>query len=165
MPGGRPSEYDPTIASDICHIISTTKDGLKTICDSDDRFPDSNTFYRWLVNNQELRDLYAHAKEDQLQLIEDEMLAIADDSSNDYMLTKRGMVVDKEAVQRSNLRIETRKWLMAKLKPRKYGERASVAGAVIVLNLPNGATDLMMADNTPVIEGTVLPQLPDKSTT
>ena len=78
--------------------------------------------------------MYARAKEDQLQLLEDEILDIADDGTNDWMEIelKNGhtkTVLDKEAVQRSNLRIEARKWLMAKLKPKKYGDKVQHTGA------------------------------------
>lgn len=91
-----------------------------------------NTFYRWMNSHPELRELYARAKDDQLDLIEDEILEIADDATNDFMEieTKKGtkVVFDKEAVMRSNLRIEARKWLMGKLKPKKYGDRTTLAG-------------------------------------
>ncbi len=60
-------------------------------------------------------------------LMEDEILAIADDSVNDWVTRKYGdtevQVPDTEAIQRSRLRIETRKWLMGKLKPKKYGDK------------------------------------------
>jgi hypothetical protein len=58
----------------------------------------------------------------------DELLEISDDASNDWMArrAKSGdieSVPDNEAVQRSRLRVDTRKWLMGKLKPKKYGDK------------------------------------------
>ncbi len=91
--------------------------GLKDICASESRFPDSNTFYRWMIQNPALRELYARSKEDQTQLIEDEMLSIADRANI------RGQ---HDCVERSKLQIETRKWLMGKLKPKKYGEKQTL---------------------------------------
>lgn len=127
MGAGRPSSYDPEIAADICSQISTSRLRLRSICDADERFPDVNTFYRWMGSHPELRELYARAKDDQLDLIEDEILEIADDSTNDFIEIQRkkgvDIIFDKEAVMRSNLRIESRKWLMGKLRPKKYGDR------------------------------------------
>ena len=60
------------------------------------------------------------------------MLEIADNSTNDWMERRRedGTVVtvlNGEHVQRSRLRIDTRKWLLAKLQPKKYGKHVSAA--------------------------------------
>ena len=55
------------------------------------------------------------------------MLDIADDGTNDFMevQSKGGnsyMVEDKEVTNRSKLRIETRKWVLGKMNPKKYGD-------------------------------------------
>jgi hypothetical protein len=57
----------------------------------------------------------------------EEMIEIADDGTNDYVEGetvdgKPFIKLDKEHVMRSKLRIETRKWISAKLKPKKYGD-------------------------------------------
>lgn len=71
--------------------------------------------------------MYARAKEQQQELQEDELLDIADDGTNDTYVDDEGKVrVDHDHIQRSKLRIETRKWLMAKLKPKKYGDKVDV---------------------------------------
>ena len=36
--------------------------------------------------------------------------------------------VNNEAVQRSRLRVDARKWLMSKLMPKKYGEKLELGG-------------------------------------
>lgn len=57
----------------------------------------------------------------------DEILEIADDGRNDWMEIQNrdgdniGWKVNGEAVQRSRLRIDARKWLLSKLLPKKYG--------------------------------------------
>jgi hypothetical protein len=38
--------------------------------------------------------------------------------------------VDQEAINRSRLRVDTRKWLLAKLLPKVYGEKLEHAGAI-----------------------------------
>lgn len=58
----------------------------------------------------------------------EDILDIADDGTNDYMMRERPdgteyELVNSEHIQRSRLRVDTRKWLMAKMKPKKYGEK------------------------------------------
>jgi hypothetical protein len=56
------------------------------------------------------------------------MLDIADDGTNDF-ITKTSSdgtefeVVNTEHIQRSKLRIDTRKWNLSKMQPKKYGEK------------------------------------------
>lgn len=124
---GRPSSFSPELTDRICSLVSTNPLGIRELCKLYPELPDPQTIYRWIADKKDFREQYARAKETQLQLLEDEMLTIADDATNDYMdVTRRGetiRVLDKEAVMRSNLRIETRKWLMSKLLPKKYGDK------------------------------------------
>lgn len=120
---GRPSIYSEALAERICDLVATQSKGIRRICDENDDLPDPDTIYRWLRSRPTFYELYTRAKEAQLQRVEDEMIEIADDGSNDWMETKHGKMLDKEAVQRSHIRIETRKWLMSKLMPKKYGDR------------------------------------------
>jgi hypothetical protein len=58
----------------------------------------------------------------------DEILRIADDSSNDWMEveTRSGRkvrVVDHEHIKRSEVRIRTRTWLMTRFAPKVFGDR------------------------------------------
>ena len=62
----------------------------------------------------------------------DEITEISDDGSNDWMTVKRGggevEVENREVVNRSRLRVDTRKWLMSKIAPKKYAERLALTG-------------------------------------
>ena len=89
--------------------------------------PKRQTVLRWMADNKDHRDIYARAREAQADYLAEEILTIADDSTNDYMLMKNSdgeerEVLNTEHVQRSKLRIDSRKWLAGKLSPRKYGE-------------------------------------------
>lgn len=58
----------------------------------------------------------------------EELLDIADDWTNDYEWKENDdgseyMVLNSEHLQRSRLRVDTRKWLMSKMKPKKYWEK------------------------------------------
>jgi hypothetical protein len=57
----------------------------------------------------------------------DELLEISDDNSRDYKSDTNGnLSADHEHINRSRLRIDTRKWYLCKLAPKRYGEKVSV---------------------------------------
>ena len=124
----RPTRYNKTLAEGICLEIMMGR-SLRSICEDKD-MPDKSTVCRWLAdkNKSEFRDQYAYAREIQAEMMGDELLDIADDGTNDFVeRTKRDgsveVTLDKEAVLRSKLRVDARKWLMSKLKPKKYGDK------------------------------------------
>jgi len=123
-PAHRPTLFTMDLADKICEKVSEEL-SMRTICLADE-FPEARTIYRWLRQHEEFRQQYAHAKAEAAEAFGEEILDIADDGSNDWMevRNKKGdieIVLDKEHVMRSRLRIDTRKWLMEKLKPKKYG--------------------------------------------
>lgn len=88
-----------------------------------------NTFYSALVRDEDLAKRYARAKELQCQAMENEILDIADAREGDVMFDDKGnRIIDNEAVQRARLRVDARKWILAKRLPKKYGERIEHAG-------------------------------------
>ena len=128
MPAGRPSEYTQDMADIICAQLADGE-SLRTVCLADD-MPSKTSVFRWLRSHEEFRDQYARAKEESADALTDEMLDIADDGSNDWM-KRHGKddedywVTNGECIQRSRVRIDTRKWIASKLKPKKYGDKTS----------------------------------------
>ena len=129
---GRPSDYSPEIADIICERIA---DGvsLREICRTE-VMPSKAAVFRWLAAHADFRDQYARAREAQADALADELLDIADDGDNDWMERKGedgqslGWRENGEAIQRSRLRVDTRKWIASKLKPKKYGDKLAVGG-------------------------------------
>lgn len=127
---GRPTTYNQDIADKIIHQISTTSLGLRTICRMDG-MPNRDSVFEWLKVHKEFSDRYTRAKEMQIELIAEEMCDIADDGSNDLMVVTKPNgeqyeQENKEVTSRSKLRVETRKWLLSKLAPKKYGDKLDV---------------------------------------
>jgi hypothetical protein len=126
---GRPSDFTPEIANAICEELIEGK-SLRTICAAEDK-PSASTVCRWLSQHAEFREQYAHAREAQADTLTDEMLDIADNGTNDWMAKKDGdgfliaQEYNGDAVQRSKLRIDTRKWYASKLAPKKYGDKVT----------------------------------------
>lgn len=119
---GRPSDYTQDKADAICAILSEGK-SLRSIC-RDESMPSLQTVFSWMRKFPEFLEQYARAKEESADALTDEMLDIADDSSDDYIQDEEGRTkLNSEAVQRSRLRVDTRKWIASKLKPKKYGEK------------------------------------------
>lgn len=117
MPVGRPSDYNEEIAAEICARLADGN-SLRSIC-RDDHMPDKGTVFRWLAAHEAFRDQYTCAREAQADTLFDEMLDIADDAGKDVV----DGAVDQEHIQRTRLRIETRKWMAGKLRPKKYGDK------------------------------------------
>lgn len=89
--------------------------------------PSRTVIVRWLQENPEAERQYLQARERLLDLWADEVIEIAEDGRNDWVEREnaRGqvaVVLDKEAIARSRLRIESRQWLLAKLRPETYGD-------------------------------------------
>lgn len=127
----RPTKYTPELTDLICERLSEG-DSLRTVCLADD-MPDKATVFRWLRIHKQFRDQYETAKQESADAMADEILDIADDGTNDWMdkTNKDGEVIgealNSEHVQRSRLRIDTRKFLMAKMKPKKYGDKVDLS--------------------------------------
>lgn len=105
-------------------------EGLATICRSEG-FPSRQAFLRRVETDPELADRYARARGDGIECLADQILSIADDSSEDYITRHREngseyTTVDQEHVNRSRLRVDSRKWLLSKLRPDKYGDAIKV---------------------------------------
>src|SRR5690606_33337300 len=87
---------------------------------------------------------YREAQRASCELLAEEILAIADDSSGDWTTDSDGNeVVDHENIQRSRLRVDARKWILAKRHPEKFGDRAQVehSGGLnvqVVTGVPQG---------------------------
>ncbi len=126
---GGQSLYTEELAADICVRLSTGQ-SLREISRASG-MPRASTIVDWTtdeVNCPGFGERYAHARGIFLQVIADEILEISDDGSNDYITRTRSdgsseQGLDAEHVQRSRLRVDSRKWLLSKLKPGTYGDK------------------------------------------
>src|SRR5690606_9867730 len=93
---------------------------------------------------QSFSEQYTRAREIQAETLVDEILEISDDGSNDYMqrISEDGGVTgwreNGEALARSKLRVDTRKWVASKILAKKYGDRLAVeqSGIIATTNIP-----------------------------
>lgn len=123
-------EYDPETGDKICDMLAQGY-SLKSICEDDD-MPGMTTVFKWLRTHEEFAKLYAQAREAQADTLADEIQDIVDDGRNDWVertderTGRTRIVLNEEAIARSRLRMDARKWIASKLKPKKYGDKVDV---------------------------------------
>lgn len=133
---GRPSEYTQSIADRICELLA---DGisLRTVCKMDG-MPAGATVFKWMRENDEFLKQYARAKQESADAMAEDILEIADTAEQ---IVRSGAEKKSGAyAQTQRLRVESRKWLMAKMKPKKYGDKVDVTSGGKPIPLLGGAT-------------------------
>ena len=127
---GRPSIYTPELAMRICMEMASGK-SLRAICKADD-MPARSTVKLWIIDDKEgFSAQYARAQRLRYEEMADETFEIADNASNDWMANNDpenpGFRLNGEAVARSRLRVDTRKWAISKMLP-EYADKLVHAG-------------------------------------
>lgn len=92
------------------------------------------TALTWLQADARRSEMYARAREDRSDVLADEIVSISDEADAHAKLDGDDVVVqfDAAAVSRNKLRVDARKWVASKLKPRTYGEKVQVDATVNV---------------------------------
>ena len=127
------AEWSPII-DEVLAAIATTPKSLKTICEEIESAPTAKTFWKWMENDNELSERYARAKSAQLEVLADQLVDLADTDRIfcRKVTTKADGSVETatlDQVERTKVQIDTRKWLLAKLNPKKYGDKLAHTGA------------------------------------
>lgn len=126
---GRPSTFTQDLADRICAELAEGR-SLRSVC-REDWAPSTQTVFRWLREHQAFRNQYARAKEEAADALADEIIDIADEREGKAIMSEGeevAVVFDATAVARNRLRIDARKWVASKLKPKRYGDRVELAG-------------------------------------
>lgn len=79
------------------------------------------TFYEWLEKDEEKANKYARACNTRAEVIFDEILEISEHTEEDHTA-----FTGINVIQRDKLRIDARKWVLAKMMPKKYGDKAEI---------------------------------------
>lgn len=144
MATGRPTKFTQALAARICRRIAQGE-SVRAIV-KDEKMPSASTIFRWLLDEKHklFWEQYEKARAVQAELMFDELLEIADDGTNDYVQqvnARRGGLsqeedgeededdvsyvtrLNPENIQRSRLRVDTRKWYLSKVLPKKFGDK------------------------------------------
>lgn len=120
LPKGRPSTYNDDIAAEICSRLAKGQ-SLNSMCKLD-HMPDITTVYEWMFKHPSFSQKYAKAREDQADTMADEIQEIVDEEP-ERVQSEYGSYVDSGYVANKRLRIDARKWIASKLKPKRYGDK------------------------------------------
>lgn len=143
-PAGRPSSFTQAKADAICERLAKGE-SLRSIC-AEATFPDQTTVYRWLRDVESFRLQYTRAREDQAETLFDQMVTIADTPVIGTKTVTKATGVEMtegDMIEHRRLQVETRKWVLGKLAPKKYGEKQQIehSGSVTLEALIAGAGD------------------------
>lgn len=128
--------YTEEIAREICDYVALNTDSVKVMLERNPHFPCQDTIRRWRLYRPDFGEMYARAKQLQAELLAEEITEISDNGTNDYMEKlgpdgqSEGWKLNGEHVQRSRLRIDTRKWIACKLAPKLYGDKTTVESTI-----------------------------------
>lgn len=111
---GRPRKLTEELQIDLLAQISVGR-SLNQIC-KEKRFPAATNVFKFIHKCDEFRQKYQEAVAMRAEWIDGELLEIADEGSGD--------------TQRDKLRIDTRKWYLSKLNPRKYSDKLQLDAEV-----------------------------------
>lgn len=119
--GGRPRTYDrEVIKAEILNWIVCGK-SLSAYLRQEGK-PDYSTITAWLREDAEFSTNYARAREEQADTFADELMEIADEQPP---CDENGKT-DAAWIAWQKNRIEARKWIASKMKPKKYGDRQQI---------------------------------------
>ena len=109
----------------ICEsVLQGMRDGLSAFKACQAAGVPQSTFNRWVDADAKLAEDYAHAREDLIERMASEVMELADSEVPETGDGKK----DWQAIQKHKLQVDTRKWLLSKLAPKKYGEKLEVSG-------------------------------------
>lgn len=132
---GRPSIYNEEVAEKICAKLAEGR-SLREICRADGTLPSRGVIMAWAKDPAHpFAEPYRRARELGFWVLVDDLLDIADDGTNDYVERMgkdgepAGYALNGEAVARSRLRVDARKWVLSKMLPRFFGEKLDLQHA------------------------------------
>jgi hypothetical protein len=107
------------LADSICFLVSQGA-SVRHVCST--HAIDPKQFYRWLESSESVRQQYARAKEKAADKMADEIVEIADNAT-------------PQDAHVARLKVDARKWVAAKLLPKKYGDRPAEVNVNTQINL------------------------------
>lgn len=89
------------------------------------------TFYKWISKDVELQTLYNYAREVRSDVLFEEIIEIADKTEEGVTIETddHGRTKEKKGdmTQHRRLKIDSRKWVVSKMSPKKYGDRLDLS--------------------------------------
>lgn len=132
---GRPSDYLPEVAADICALLMTGE-SLRSICQRPG-MPVISTVALWLCRHEEFSEQYARAREIQAEVLAEDCINLAD-----------AAIEEGAAVAKARLQVDARKWYASKVAPKKYGDRIQHDQRITVTDMTDEELDRRLRELT-----------------
>lgn len=128
---GRPTEFCEEAARTICDRLAGGE-SLRSIC-RDESLPPESTVRQWVLDDRNgFSAQYARAREVQADALFDEIQDIADTHEVGEKRTVKAdgstEIVQADMIEHRRLRIDARKWMAGKLRPKKYNDKTIIGG-------------------------------------
>jgi hypothetical protein len=148
---GRPTIYSKELTDNICTLIAQGN-SMRSICERKE-MPEMQTIWRWLREYKLFSEQYAKATIDRTESQLEELNNLGDTSIDEAKLADPKSA--NAIVQAYKLKADNMKWVMSKMKPKKYGDKLELGGDQdnpITIELVSYANKMITApskDNTP----------------
>jgi len=122
------AERDEKAQAIVAEIADTGK-SLRSVCESNEVKP--STFLLWVSNDSALAEQYARAMQVRADTHFSEIVEISDKQEIGTVETAKEWgteIKTADMVEHRKLRIDARKWVIARMNPRKYGDKLELAG-------------------------------------
>jgi len=117
-----PKAWTAELEREICAKFARSKLSLRKLCKKYEHWPGEGSIYYRAINNQNFFEQFTRARIVKTTSFVDEIIEIADNSSRDTIINENGTeVCNHEWINRTRLRIETRRWQLSKLL-KTYGD-------------------------------------------
>lgn len=110
-PTGRPCSFTPELGHEICSLLSEGN-SLVRICKRPG-MPSMSAVFDWLSKYPLFAENYTRARDEMVHYMAEETLEIADSATAQNYNAER-------------LKVDTRKWFLSKMQPKKYGEATQI---------------------------------------
>ncbi len=126
------TRYSRELADLLCEQLAAGRT-LRSVC-RDDGMPSRQAVQKWIAGDIDgFAERYEAARQLGYAAMEDEIIDLSDEAA-----------LDMAAVGKARLQVDSRKWVLAKSLPKRYGDRTIIAG--------DPDAPLVIEDNRPPIE-------------
>jgi len=119
-------QYDQSTRDKICELLMLGNTLTKIV--KMEGMPTYRTVIQWLQTDEQFKKDYEYARDVQYDKMSDDILDIADNGQDDVDPTTGKS--NWENVNRSRLKVESRKWLLAHMRPGRFGEKQQITADI-----------------------------------
>lgn len=131
-------EEKESIITEICNRVINEKTSFNIAVEESQI--NYATFFNWMVKSDKLKELYNYAREVRADVLFEEIVTIADtpiDGEKTKISEKGIEIIKGDMTEHRKLQIDARKWVVAKMQPKKYGDRIdqNISGSLSIIEV------------------------------